>query len=198
MNLSGAPIGRNANMGGSMFQRSGFTPVMGSPLQKTGLGEDEQKWFTRAKAAAATYDDLWRQAQLIANSTYRGQLASKYHTKPEDQSGTLFLRNSLMYKLSEAESFTPVNYQAFGQSAVQDKVTKLEDSNSDFKKDVDYGSQVYGLLSAPEATGQTSAGQTSATQPATTTTPTEVPGWLLPAGIGLGVLIIGALLLGGD
>lgn len=194
MNLSGAPIGRNANMGGSMFHRSGFAPVMGTPLQKTRLGEDEQQWFTRAKAAVAAYDDLWNRTQLINNSTYRDQVATKYHTKPEDQAGALFRRNSVAYKVSESESYTPVNYQVFTQIQQQDKVTKLEDFNSDFKKDVEYGEKVYGLLSAPETPVQTIV-----TQP--TTTPAAqpgVPGWLLPAGIGLGALIIGALLLGGD
>lgn len=187
MNLSGAPIGRNANMGGSMFHRSGFAPVMGSPAPKPNLGQDEQQWFTRAKAGVAAYDDLWARTQLIANKTYREQLASKYHTKPEDQDGALYRRNSVAYNVSEAESYTPVNYRVFAQSQQQNRVTKLEDWNSDFRKDVEYGEKTYGLLPAPEVIEQT-----------TTVTQTEVPGWLLPAGIGLGALIIGALLFGGD
>lgn len=188
MNLSGAPIGRNANMGGSMFHRSGFAPVMSSTLPKRRLGEEEQKWFTQAKAAVAAYDDLWARTKLIADKTYREQLAAKYHTKPEDENGAFFRRNSVAYKVSEAESFTPVNYKIFDDSQQQDKVTKLENWNSDFRKDVEYGEKTYGLLQTPEAIEQTT----------TTTTPTEVPGWLIPAGIGLGALIIGALLLGGD
>jgi len=188
MNLSGAPIGRNANMGGSMFHRSGFAPVMSSPVQKRRLGEDEQKWFTRAKAAVAAYDDLWTRTLLINDKTYREQLAAKYHPKPEDQNGALYRRNSVAYKVSEAESFTPVNYKIFEDTQQQDKVTKLEELNSDFRKDVEYGEKTYGLLQAPAIIEQTT----------TTAPPTEVPGWLIPAGIGLGALIIGALLFGGD
>lgn len=180
-------------MGGSMFHRSGFAPVMGSLRSKLQLGEDEQQWFTRAKAAVMAYDDLWTRTQLINNQTYREQLASKYHTKPEDQDGALFRRNSVAYKVSEAESYTPVNYQIFAQSQQQDRVTKLEGWNSDFRKDVEYGEKVYGLLSAPEVISQPASINQSAP-----VTQTEVPGWLLPAGIGLGALIIGALLFGGD
>lgn len=187
MNLSGMPIGRNANMGGSMFQRAGFAPAMGTQKPKPNLGQVEQQWFTRAKAGVAAYDDLWARTQLIGNKTYREQLASKYHTKPEDQDGALYRRNSVAYNVSQAESYTPVNYRIFAESQQQNRVTKLEDWNSDFRKDVEYGETNYGVLPAPEVIEQV-----------TTVTKTEVPAWLLPAGLGLGALIIGALLFGGD
>lgn len=186
MNLSGMPIGRNSNMGGSMFQRSGFSPVMGA-APKPQLGQVEQQWFTRAKTGVAAYDDLWARTQLIGNKTYRKQLSEKYHTKPEDQDGALYRRNSVAYNISEAESYTPVNYRVYAQSQQQNRVTKLEDWNTDFRTDVEYGEREYGVLPAPEIIEQT-----------TTITKTEIPGWLLPAGVGIGALIIGALLFGGD
>lgn len=187
MNLSGIPISRNANMGGSMFQRSGFTPVMGGSAPKPQLGQSEQQWFGRAKSAVAAYDDLWTRTALIGNKEYRAQLAAKYHTKPEDQDGALYRRNSVAYNVSQAESHTPVQYEIYAQNDQQNRVTKLENWNKDFRHDVEYGEKEYGILPAPEVIEQ-----------GTTVTKTEIPVWVLPVGFGIGALIIGALLFGGD
>lgn len=184
MNLSGMPIGRGQRTGASMFQTAPFSANLGLSPQ---LGQEDQQWFARAKAGVAAYDDLWARTQQIADKTYREQLASKYHTKPEDQDGALYRRNSVAYNVSEAESYTPVNYRLYAVGQQQIRVSKLEDWNSDFRKDVEYGEKAYGTLPAPQVIEKT-----------TTVTETKTPGWLIPAGIGLGVLIIGALLFGGD
>ena len=185
MNLSGMPISRNASMGGSMFQTAPFSANLGR--QEKQLGQVDQQWFSRAKASVASYDDLWARAALVANKSYREQLAAKYHTKPEDQDGAFYRRNSVAYNVSQAESYTPVNYVLYAQSQQQNRVTKLEDWNKDFRHDVEYGEKEYGILPAPEVIEQV-----------TTVTKTELPGWVLPVGLGIGALIIGALLFGGD
>lgn len=184
MNLSGMPIGRNASMGGSMFQTAPFSANLG---RQEKLGQVDQQWFARAKAAVAAYDELWTRTALVANKDYREQLAAKYHTKPEDEAGALYRRNSVAYNLAQAESNTPVKYDLYSQGEQQSRVTKLENWNKDFRKDVEYGEKAYGILPTPEVIEQ-----------GTTVTKTELPGWVLPVGIGVGALIIGALLLGGD
>lgn len=186
MNLSPTPIGWGPRMGGSMFQAAPFSASLGR-AESSQLGQNDQQWFARAKAAVAAYDDLWARTQMIANKTYREELARKYHTTPEDRDGALYRRNSVAYNVAQAESYTPVNYVIYAQSQQQNRVTKLEDWNADFREDVQYGEQQYGLLPAPEIIEQV-----------TTVTKTEAPSWLLPVGIGVGALIIGALLLGGD
>lgn len=186
MNLSGMPIGWGPRAGASMFQTAPFSMNLGRSEQKQ-LGQVDQQWFTRAKAGVAAYDDLWARTKQIGDNAYREQLAAKYHTQPEDAAGALYRRNSVAFNVSEAESHTPVGYGLYAQSDQQDRVTKLEKWVSDFRKDVEYGERTYSILAAPVAIDQT-----------TTLTKTEMPGWVIPAGIGLGVLIIGALLFGGD
>lgn len=186
MNLSGQPIGWGARTGASMFQHAPFSANLGNPERKQ-LGQVDQQWFARAKAGVAAYDDLWARTQLIGNKTYREQLAAKYHTKPEDQDGALYRRNSVAYNISQAESYTPVNYRLFAISQQQNRVSKLEDWNQDFREDVESGELEYGILPAPEIIERV-----------TTLTTTEIPKWVLPVGIGVAALIIGSLLLGGD
>lgn len=184
MNLSGMPVGWGPRMSASMFRSAPFAPTLGrkDPAPKSLDQTAEQQWFARAKAAVGQYDELWAKTQQIANKTYREELAAKYHTTPEDRDGALYRRNSVAYNIAQAESYTPVNYLVF-QSQQQNRVTKLEDWNQDFKEDVEYGSQQYGLL--PEA---------QVIEKLTTVTQTEAPAWLLPAGLGLGALVLGMIL----
>lgn len=171
-------------MGGSMFRQSPFVNSMnGSPK----LGENDQQWFARAKAGVAQYDDLWERAKRINNVDYRSQLAAKYHTVPEDQNGTLYSRNGVAYNVASAESVAPVNYALYQDPRQQERVTKLEEWNASFRRDVEAGEKEYGVLTAPASTDQVTA-----------PTPSAAPSWLVPVGVGVGVLLLGALLLGGD
>jgi hypothetical protein len=186
MNISPTPIGWGSRLGGSMFQSAPFSANLGRTEPKQ-LGQVDQQWFARAKSGVAAYDDLWARTQRIANKTYREELSKKYHTKPEDQDGALYRRNSVAYNVSQAESYTPVNYVIYAQSQQQNRVKKLEDWNTDFREDVEYGEKQYGILPEPVIIEQV-----------VTVTKTETPTWLLPVGIGIGALIIGALLLSRD
>jgi len=186
ISLTPRPVGWTARTGGSMFQYAPFSSGLGAPVAKQ-LGQADQQWFARAKASVASYDDLWARAQQISDQAYRDQLAAKYHTKPEDQAGALYRRNSVAFDVSQAESFSPVKYSIYTDSAAQDKVTKLEGWNDQFRGDVEHGEQAYGTQAKPGPVDQTA-----------TLKETKLPGWVLPVGIGLGILVIGALLFGGD
>jgi len=164
-------------MGGSMFRQGPFVNSMnGSPKRKE-LGENDQQWFARAKAAVAQYDDLWGRAQQIKDAAYGNQLTAKYHGNPEDPSGALYRRNAVAYNVAQAESQTPVNYTIYQDPKQQERVTKLEEVLTSFRKDVEAGESAD--LAAPSAQ-------------------TGTPSWLVPVGVGVGVLLLGALLLGGD
>lgn len=185
MNVSQVPVGWGPRQSASMFRSVPFSPVLGQkegPRQELGQ-QAEQQWFARAKAAVAQYDELWAKTQQIANKTYREELATKYHTDPSDPDGALYRRNSVAYNLSQAESYTPVNYLVYSTSQQQNRVSKLENWNSDFKEDVNYGSTQYGLLDEPQVIERTS-----------TITETKAPEWLMPAGLGLGAFLLGMVL----
>lgn len=183
MNFVPTPIGFGPRMGGTMFRTGPFSPSLGRQEPKPTLGQNEQQWFARAKAAVAQYDELWATTQQIAQKAYREQLASKYHTTPEDRDGALYRRNSVAYNISQAESHSPVRYAIFGESQQQNRVSKLETWNKDFKKDVDNGVFQYGLLEAAEPIEKVA-----------TVSQAETPPWLLPAGLGLGAFVLGLIL----
>lgn len=184
MNLSGMPVGWGPRMSASMFRSAPFfSPTLGQREPAKTLGANEQQWFGRAKAAVAQYDELWAKTQQIGNQTYREELAGKYHTTPADSDGALYRRNSVAYNISQAESYAPVNYKVFEPSAQQDRVSKLDEWNKDFKNDVDHGVQQYGLLASPQAIEKLAS-----------TPQTEPPAWLLPAGLGVGAFVLGMIL----
>ncbi len=172
ISLTPKPVGWTARTGGSMFQNAPFSSALGAPTQKA-LGQTEQQWYTRAKAAVSAYDDLWARAQKIADKTQADHLASTYHGS--DVVGT---RGTVAAAVSAAEDSTPTNYLVFTPQVLRDRVTKLEDTNTAFKADVE---QAEKAATAPPSTSNTG-----------------MPGWLVPAGIGLGILVIGALLFSGD
>lgn len=172
-----------------MFRTAPFSPSLGRTNQQSNgqqqqLGQTDVQWFSRAKAAVALYDELWARTQQIANKTYREELASKYHTTPDDRDGALYRRNSVAYNISQAESYTPVNYLVF-QSQQQNRVSKLEAWNKDFREDVEHGITEYGLLPEPQVIEKV----TTRVQ-----TQTETPEWLLPAGLGVGAFLLGLVL----
>lgn len=173
MNLTATPIGFGPRMGGSMFRQSPFVNSMSGSPKRPELGENDQQWFARAKAAVAQYDDLWARAQVIKDAAYVAQLTTKYHANPEDPRGAIYRRNAVAYNVAQAESQTPVNYALYQDPKQMERVTKLEEVLASFRKDVEAGE------SAPS-------------------TQASAPSWLVPVGVGVGVLLLGALLLGGD
>lgn len=170
-------------MSGSLFQDSPFS----KNGQQKGLGQNEQQWFARAKAAVAEYDELWARTQQIANKTYREQIAAKYHPSANNQEGALYRRNSVAYNIAQAESYTPVNYLVYNDGQQQNRVSKLEEFNRGFRKDVEFGEKEYGILPEPAVIERT-----------TTIVSPQTPAWVIPAAVGAGLLVVGILLFNAD
>lgn len=182
MNFTPSPIGWGARMGGSMFQPAPFTNGLGKSSPKPNLGQNGQTWFTRGKASVVQYDDLWARTELIANKTYREELAGEYHSSPDNKDGSLFRRNTVAYNIGQAESYTPVNYPIFEKSDVQGRVEKLEAWNHRFRDAVKYGESEYGILDKPETIERI-----------ITVEKTDIPGWVIPAGVVAVFVVLGII-----
>lgn len=171
-------------MGGSMFQSAPFSAGLGRIAQKPSLGQTEQTWYTRAKAAVGEYDVLWARAQNIADKQYRDGLATKFHGNAADQNGALYRRDSVAFNVSEAEGSTPIKYTIFVEPRVQGRVEKLEEWNRAFTEDVTKGEGLYGTQAPIEDVKKT------------VTQEDGMPAWVLPV-VGLTALVVaGSFLFG--
>ncbi len=158
------------------FTMSGPPRLAQGPAQRPGpmLGQVDQEWFTRAKAAVARYDELVIRASSIARKDYREDLIRNFNSKPTDSSSALYRRNTVAFNVSEAEAFSPVNYLVFSQSQVKNRVSKLEEWNRDFRNAVKQGEELYGSL--PE--------------PVIVTIRQEIPWWIAPVVVGAASLAL--------
>lgn len=165
---------------------SPFAGLAKAPERKA-LGQAEQTWYSRANTAVAEYDNLWGRTQRIAAKMYREEVTKDYHGDPNDRDGALYRRNSVVSNVSDAESYTPINYLVFSSSQVQNRIEKLEDWNRDFKQAVKYGEDTYGVLEAPQTVERTVE---------TTQTQTQTPSWVMPVVLVAGAVVLGSLIFG--
>lgn len=158
--------------------------VFGRPmLAGPQLGQSDQTWYNRAKAAVAKYDQLVDRASRIANRTYRENLFALYHSDPKDTDGAWYRRDRVAADVAQAESYTPINYLIYGVERRQNRVEKLEDWNHDFRQDVKWGEEEYGVLPEPQII----------TEERIVEVPGAAPGWVLPVSLGLGAIAVAAL-----
>lgn len=114
------------------------------------LGQSEQEWYTRAKAAVAKFDSLVERVKRIANKPVREEIAGDYGLdSPEDRDLALYRRNSVADQVREAESYQPVNYLIYRDQKARDRVAELEEWNRDFNRDVKDAENAFGILPAP-------------------------------------------------
>jgi len=118
-------------------------------LGQARLGDPNIEWYNRAKVAVQRYDDLIIKAARIANKAYREEVLSEYFTDPSDEDGARYRRNTVAYKVGQADSYTPTNYLVFGDSMARNRVEKLEDWVHNLQRDVDYGETNYELMPEP-------------------------------------------------
>ena len=147
INLRTVQIGSSTKLGSAtLFSQERFlsasrpSPAPApAPQARKSLGETEQAWYTRAKAAVVKYDGLVDRMQKMPAAS--AALGSKFHGDGSPTSGAA-LRNTLAARLLEAEGFQPHNYAIFGQPAVQSKVEQLENLDRDFEAAVSAAEKV--------------------------------------------------------
>lgn len=164
-------------LGASSFSASPFQAVAGV---RKNLGQAEQSWYARAKSAVVEYGNLWDRAQKVNDKGYRDELATKYHGNPAATEGALYRRNSVAFNIAEAESHTPISYDVFKPSEIQDRVNSLEDLNKSFKPELEAGEKKFGVLAEtqPVEVGVAAKGK-------------SVPGWVVPSVVCVGLFALG-------
>ena len=119
-----------------------------APFSGAKLGQIEQQWFARAKAAVAAFDDLYLRARSLASPKVRGEIIRTYVGDASSPDSGLYRRNSVAYNISQAESYTPINYLIFGAQQ-QNRVEKLEDLNRTLETEVKASESIQGVLPEP-------------------------------------------------
>lgn len=108
----------------------------GTALHGARIGETEQAWYARAKAAVIRYDDLAARAEALRPSDVKDALLLEFVGNPADSESGARARNRAAYKAAEAESFAPVAYAVFEPSAAKATVEDLEALNEAFEAEV--------------------------------------------------------------
>lgn len=171
-----AAIGGFSGPRGSMFQGTVTDSFrLGSPSNpaQASLGATGQSIYEDAKKQIASFDDLVERTKRIGNRQSREEIADTFGlSEPDNKDKALYMRNATAYSLSQADSYTPINYYVFeGPGPAKGRPTKLGYFNADFAKAVKYAEDTYGSLPQPQVIERT-------------TTISQVPGWVLPVAIG--------------
>lgn len=178
-----ASIGGFNGPRGSLFHGSATDSFrMGSPA--LGANMVGQERYNEARKQLATFDSLVERAKRIANKQAREDVINTFGlSQPDNKDKALYMRNAVAYDLSNAESYTPINYDIYtSPGPAKSRPAKLKDFNSDFESAVKYAETTYGSLPEPVVIERT-------------TTINQTPGWVLPVTIGA-VAIAGLAVFG--
>lgn len=152
LNLSLRPV----TISGANGQRTPwFSPAVNDIFAPRSLGADtNQDWYNRAKREIAQFDGYVERLRRLASRPVREDLWKTYVGDPADSESGAYRRNTVAWHITEAESYTPINYLVFGADdpgmRVRNRVTKLDSLNSAFKADLDSAEATYGLLPEPQ------------------------------------------------
>ena len=129
-----------------MFQAAPFSTHAGP--KRAALGQTEQQWYARAKAAVAKFDELETRVRRLASPVVRSEIYSEFVGEASDSESALYRRNSVAYNVSQAESYTPINYMVFAAQQ-QSRVEKLEEMVRQLNTEVTAAEGISGILPDP-------------------------------------------------
>jgi hypothetical protein len=159
---------------------------LGSPSMPTraSLGATGQDIYENGKKQIAIFDGLVERTKRIANKTARDLVIDSFGlAEPDNKDKALYMRNATAYSISQADSYTPINYYVFeGPGPAKGRPAKLASFNSDFQSAVKDAELTYGILPEPVVIERT-------------TTLSETPAWVLPVTIGA-IAVAGLAVLG--
>lgn len=132
MEMTRVSIGNSYRAGVSSFQPSAFLSMASAPR----MGQYDQTWYERAKAALAKYEELVSNTSVLNEPAVREDLISRYSGDLLQADSVATLINILAQEVQEAESYVPTRYEVFADRERQGRVEKLEYYNRLFESDI--------------------------------------------------------------
>lgn len=138
---------RPSLFGSSIVQGNGFHPTLSGGYW-LGQAVTPKGWYSRAKAAVAKFEQLLSRTSRIASATERDNILAWVGPTgsvdtPRERYGTV------VENIGYVESFTPIDYEKYGISRLQNRVTKLESYNTEFESKVVNAETAHGRLTEP-------------------------------------------------
>jgi hypothetical protein len=126
MDLVAVRLGWPAGAGPSAFHAAPFS----APARRV-LGQTEQQWYPRAKAAVAKWGELSARAERIADAAYRDEIQARYRAPGR--------RDAVAADVAAVEARAPADYSVFASASARARVETLEALNRDFEAHVAFG-----------------------------------------------------------
>lgn len=169
---------------GSLFHGSATNAFGLGASIRANMGQTAQDLYNEAKKQQAAFDNYFARTESLANKASRDAIIEEYGlTEPMNKDKALYARNVVAADIARAESYTPPNYDIYyAPGPTKNRPGRLKDWNSDFRQDVKYSEDTYGVLPEPVVIERT-----------TTETVSQTPAWVTP--VVVGALGIGALAL---
>ncbi len=132
IDLKTVKIGSSMRRGPGLFSQERFLSAERGTPRRAVLGETEQAWYTRAKAAAVKYDSLVDRAGALSDKAASSALLAQFYGTSKTPTQGRNVRNSLATVLLQAEAQNPHDYSMFGRQDIQSNVETLENLDRTF------------------------------------------------------------------
>lgn len=175
-----SPVNRMAHpsiFNSSLVQSVGFHPTLAGGFR---LGETPAEWYSRAKAAIATFDNLLTRASMIAARSEREKIIGWVGTAANADTPAYRYATVKSDLQTDVEAYTPPAINAYQVERRTNRIEKLDEINEKFEAQVASAENLYGKLPEPVIR------ETIVNLPAESTG----SNWTLPIAIGGGAIAV--------
>jgi len=177
-----SPVNRMAHpsiFNSSLVQSVGFHPTLAGGFR---LGATPAEWYSRAKAAIATFDNLLTRASMIAARSSRELIIGWVGTAANADTPAYRYATVKSDLQTDVEAYTPPAINAYQVERRTNRIEKLDEINEKFEAQVASAENLYGKLPEPVIVNR----ETIVNLPAESTG----SNWTLPIAIGGGAIAV--------